>query len=224
MVIEDLRKGRLSVNGTPVDVSKCGWYWDRGFGKVDITGLVRTGPNYVDFSLKYDFLSEIENAYIVGDFGARVLENGFEVEMCAEPDSLANGSWVGQGYPFYSGSMIYRTVVEHDPKPRARTFLRLIEPSGTLFVIRVNGTPAGKLLWRPWEFELTGFLKKGPNEIGIEVVSSRQNTHGPLHVREGDSYKWFGPNSFEDENLVRKEFSLFDYGLLGGAEIVTAGE
>jgi hypothetical protein len=224
VVIENLRKGRLSVNGTPVDTGNCGWHWDRGFGKVDITSLIRTGPNIVDFSLKYDFLSEIENAYVVGDFGVRLRPNGYEAEICAEPAELANGSWLHQGYPFYIGSMIYKTEIEHTPSPQTRTLLRLVEPSGTLLVIHVNGKAVGRILWRPYEFDLTDFLRKGKNELGIEVVSSQHNAHGPLHVREGDSYRWFGPDSFESERIVKKEYSLFDYGLLGGAELVTLRE
>ena len=82
---------------------------------------------------------------------------------------------------------------------------------------------------RPW-FRHTGHhsceraravcgVKCNFEKLEIEVVSSGQNAHGPLHVREGDSYRWFGPPAFEGEWCLKKEFSLFDYGLLGGAEL-----
>ena len=86
--------------------------------------------------------------------------------------------------------------------------------------MRVNGAEAGRILWRPFVLDLTDALAGGENELEIEVVSSGHNAHGPLHVREGDSFRWFGPNSFEDERILKKAFSLFDYGLLGGAELV----
>ena len=224
VVIEDLPKGRLTVNGTPVETACCGWHWDRGFGKVDITNLVKRGDNVVDFAFDYTFQSEVEQAYIVGDFGTR-LRTPSEGELCDEPKALTNGSWVDQGYCFYPGSMVYSTQIMHrgsrtTTRTTTRTILRLQNPSGTLFLVRVNSKEAGKILWRPYNVDLTPFLKGGTNTLEIEVVSSGQNAHGPLHVREGDSYKWFGPNSFEDEHVLRKEFSLFDYGLLGGAELV----
>jgi len=219
VVIEDLHKGRLSVNGARVETPCCGWHWDRGFGKVAIGNLLKPGENVIDFAFNYDFLSEVEQAYIVGDFGVR-LRSPFEGELCDEPKSLANGSWVDQGYPFYPGSMVYATEVLHHPKKGARTILRLQNPSGTLFIVRVNGAEAGRILWRPYNVDLTPHLKAGKNSLEIEVVSSGQNAHGPLHVRHGDSFLWFGPNAFEDEWAVKKEFSLFDYGLLGGAELV----
>ena len=43
VVIEDLHKGTLTVNGTRVETACCDWHWDRGFGKVDITNLVKPG-------------------------------------------------------------------------------------------------------------------------------------------------------------------------------------
>lgn len=219
VVIEDLHKGRLTVNGTPVETACCGWHWDRGFGKIDITNLVRPGENIIDFAFNYTFQSEVEQAYIVGDFGTR-LRTPYEGELCDEPKTLKNGSWVDQGYCFYPGSMVYATEITHRSKKGTRTILRLQNPSGTLFIVRVNGQEAGKILWRPYNVDLTPFLKAGKNTLEIEVVSSGQNAHGPLHVRHGDSFLWFGPNAFEDEWAVKKEFSLYDYGLLGGAELV----
>jgi len=219
VVIEDLAKGSLTVNGTPVDTACCDWHWDRGFGKADITDLVRAGENVVDFAIDYSFLSEVEQAYVVGDFGTR-LRTPSEGELCGEPRRLANGSWLEQGYAFYPGSMVYEATVAHRRRKGVHTFLRLRNPSGTLFIVRVNGVEAGRILWRPYALDLTDALKSGENSLEIEVVASSHNALGPLHVREGDDLRWFGPNSFEDENVLKEEFSLFDYGLLGGAELV----
>lgn len=218
LVIEDIDKGHVIVNGREVDISKRTWHWDRGFGRVDITDLVRKGENVVDFRVRYDFLTEVEAAYVVGDFGVR-MANPYEGEIVDEPAEIRIGSWIDQGYPFYSGMMTYRTTIDV-PADGRRTFVRLIRPSGVMYKVRVNGRPAGKILWRPFELELTPLLKAGVNELEIEVVSSRQNTLGPLHEREGDDFPYCGPNAFEDENALRTEFSLFDYGLIGGAELV----
>jgi len=223
LVVEDLTKGAVSVNGKPVDLSRAGWHWDHDFGKVEITDLVKRGENLVDYRVAYDFLTEVEPAYIVGDFGVR-LKDHFSAEIIAEPKQLRIGSWQEQGYPFYSGGMTYRTSFNLTPRPRIRTFLRLTRPSGILFKVRLNGQEAGKILWRPYLVELTPFLKAGANSLEIEVISSRQNSLGPLHEREGEDNRWVGPNAFESEGTVRPELSLYDYGLLGGAELVQIRE
>ena len=116
--------------------------------------------------------------------------------------------------------MVYEAEVVHRKRKGVRTFLRLLDPSATLCIVRVNGTEAGRLLWRPFALDLTEHLKSGSNVLSIEVVASGHNAHGPLHVREGDAFRWFGPGAFENQGDLKKPFSLFDYGLLGGAELV----
>ena len=218
LVMEDMDKGDVKVNDKDVKVTNPSWHWDRGFGRVEITDLVKKGENTVEFSFDYNFLSEVEAAYIVGDFGVR-LKNPYEGEIVEEQAELNNGSWLVQGYPFYSGMMTYRTII-NTPADGKRTFLRLNRPSGIMYKVRVDGRPVGKILWRPFEIELTDSLKAGRNELEIEVVGSRQNTFGPLHERDGEDFPYCGPNAFEDENAVKPELSLFDYGLLNGAELV----
>jgi hypothetical protein len=210
----------LTVNGTPVDVAAAGWQWDHDFGKFDIAALIKHGENIVDFTVAYDFLTEVEPAYIVGDFGVQLV-NTYRGMLIEESTQIANGTWLTQGFPFYSGSMIYRTTFTSPHTPGTRTFLRLNRASGILFKVRLNGAEAGSILWEPHLLELTNGVRYGESVLEIEVVSSRQNTLGPLHEIEGDNNRWVGPNAFEDEWEVREAFSLFDYGLLGGAEIVT---
>lgn len=217
LVMEDLKKGKVQVNGQNVDVSDADWHWDRGFGKVDIADLIKKGENEVLYTVDYNFLTEVEAAYVVGDFGV-ALASPREGKLVEEAKELRNGSWVDQTYPFYSGKMAYKTEIEAGSEER--TFLRLNNPSGILYKVRVNGEEAGKILWRPFELELTPFLKSGKNELEIEVISSLQNSWGPLHEMMGDDYLWCGPNAFEDEGIIREELSLFNYGLLGGAELV----
>lgn len=217
LVIEDIDKARVIVNGNVIDPSTASWHWDRAFGKVDIADLVKPGVNEVEVHLNYDFLTVVEPAYIVGDFGVR-LANPYEGEIVEEPSMLRSGSWVDQGYAFYSGSMVYATSVDV-PADGKRTILRLKGPSGILYKIRINGRDAGKILWRPFQLDITPFLQAGRNELQIEVVSSRQNSLGPLHEWEGDDNMWVGPDAFQAEPLLREELSLFDYGLLGGAEL-----
>ncbi len=202
------------MNGREIswdDEKQLGWYRDRGFRMVEITDLVKKGKNTADFKVSYDFLTEVESAYIVGEFGVEMV-SPYEGKIVKEKEKIEAGSWVEQGYPFYGGSMVYKTDIAL--KKGKRAFLKLLNPSGTLFKVRVNGRDAGKILWSPYFLEITSFVKNGDNRIEVELVSSLQNMWGPLHERRGDD-NWCGPRSFENEDNLREEFSFFIYGIRG---------
>lgn len=217
-VIEDIHKGQLTVNGEPVDISDASWQWDHAFGKVEITHLVKKGENTMDFAVHFDFLTEVEAAYIVGDFGVSMAGSS-RGKITEEPCKLSAGTWTDQGYPFYSGRMIYTT--EFEWHGFGHSLLRLNNPSGTLFKVKVNGEDAGNILWRPYELDLAPFVRPGKNTLEIEVVSSLQNLWGPLHEAIGDDNQWCDPTAFENDALLREDFSIYPYGLLGGIEIIT---
>lgn len=222
VVIENLMLGNLIVNGQTVRLTKAGWHWDTGFGKIDISELVKTGGNIIDFVLNYSILSEVESVYLVGDFGVR-FKTPLIPELCEEPKTITPGSWTRQGYPFYSGAMVYQTQFHLDSNPAARgaVALRLNRPAGVLFRVRLNGEPVGDLRWRPWRLDLSRQARGGINNLEIEVIASQQNTHGPLHLTDGESCAWQGPNAFEDPALLMESYSPTDTGLLEGAEILT---
>ena len=138
-------------------------------------------------------------------------------KLVKEPKQLKTGAWVGQGYPFYSGRMIYKAKVDCT---RKNAKLVLSRPSASLINVRVNGKAAQSIMWRPCETDLSALVKRGENNIEIEVVSSLQNSFGPLHEINGDDNMWCGPNAFDVEEFIREELSLFDYGLLDGGEIL----
>ncbi|MCE5199356.1 MAG: hypothetical protein ABFD54_09525 [Armatimonadota bacterium] len=216
-VIEEMSKGQLFVNGKQIDVSNASWHWDHAFGKVEITDYINKGENVMDFKVHYDILTEIEQAYIIGDFGVAMMDP-FKGKIVEEPKKLKAGTWTNQGYPFYVGRMNYKT--SFDAKSGAAVVLRLVKPSGILYKVRVNSQDADKILWRPYELDLSQFVNKGKNTLEIEVISSKQNAFGPLHEKIGDDNQWCGPNAFEDDSILREETNLFPYGLLGGAELV----
>jgi len=219
LVIEDMQKGRVSINGQelPFDRNKLDWHWDRSFKKIEITDYVKKGENTVDFSLHYDFLTEVEAAYIVGDFGVEMVDP-YRGRIVKENKYIRTGSWVGQGYPFYSGRMVYKASFNMRNKKK-KIFLKIVNPSGILFKVRVNAIDAGNILWSPYILEITPFIKRGKNSISVELVSSLQNSWGPLHEKDGDDNRWVGPNAFEDESFIREELSLFNYGI-GGIKIL----
>jgi len=100
------------------------------------------------------------------------------------PRSLALGDWVPQGFACYSGAITYVTEMEANVGNGQRLFLELPGWNGMLVRVRLNGQVAGAIAWPPYELDITDGLKPGRNFLEIELVSSRRNLLGPLHLSQ----------------------------------------
>ena len=92
LVVETPEKQTISINGTPVVQKYCGYYWDKAFCRLDISGMLSIGKNSIRLETnfqqseqKYRYLKdcvsfesnknkltyddEIEAIYLVGRFG-----------------------------------------------------------------------------------------------------------------------------------------------------------
>jgi len=222
LVAEKAHKFALLVNGKPVSTETSDWCWDKQFGKVDITANVKKGANELELSCRYDLDVEVEDIFLVGDFGVRRIDPSRFV-IAREPTQLKDGSWVDQGFPFYSGTLRYQKHMTIPMRKKARYVLRLNNPRGTLFSVSLNGRATGFLWKQPWELDISDAVTKGKNVLEVEVVSSLRNTFGPLHHRGGDKLPWTGPGEFVNERNWTDQYQFAAYGLINGAEIVISG-
>ncbi|MGD8238604.1 MAG: hypothetical protein PVH68_08640, partial [Armatimonadota bacterium] len=217
VVIEDGMGDSLAVNGEPVGLDTNEWHWDVHFRRVPIAEHIRAGANVIEITYdSYDFLNEVEEIYLVGDFGVAMVTPE-KASLIEEPDHLRSGDWVEQGYPFFAGRMLYRQSFERPAGATMRTRLALGEPSGSCFVVRVNGVECGFLASEPWHVEITDALRDGTNEVEIEVVSTLRNTFGPLHLKE--QIPWVGPSEFVNDRNWEPTYHFHPYGLLEGATL-----
>ncbi len=160
--------------------------------------------------LSYDM--EIEAIYIKGDFAVRT-DKGFETldrralrtdgdfYITAAPKALRSGNIAEQGYPFFAGSMTFNQKVnltDDECKNRSIKFDRL--PS-TVTKIKVNGKNAGKIMWQPYEIDISNLLIEGENEIEITVTGNLRNLLGPFHLKDGENY-WVAPKCFFHESPI----------------------
>ena len=159
---------KISVNGTEIDKTDCGYFSDQAFRKLDITKYVRLGENIIETEVLFDqspetyenmrkakifeseknkltYDMEIESMYLVGDFGVR-----------------CNGSFerIPHSAYFYDGTF---TVVA----PTEKVTFRDIQKQGYAFF-------AGKLtVKRTFNLEDTNLklslCKKGVNAIHVKV-------------------------------------------------------
>ena len=145
-----------------------GWYLDRAFHKVALPTLA-PGENVLDLRLSYMNHTELEDCFLIGDFGVSI-----DRAIVSQPEKLHFGDWTTQGYPHYAGSIIYQGTYEHQPLEGEQVRVYLGEYQAVHVALHVNGEVAGHIPWISANgLDITGTLRSGSNEIGIEVVSKQ---------------------------------------------------
>jgi hypothetical protein len=214
LAIENPDDYAICVNGHAV--SEVSGHWvDEDIRTLDIAEHLGAGANEVTLTFDYRPDMELEDLYLVGDFGVAPLDAEQplapgNVSLIAPVAELEWGSWVEQGLPFYSAAVRYKLTVE---APDAGRRLRLLLPgiACTAAAVHANGQTF-VLPWGPFQADLTEALQPGENEVVVEVIGGRKNILGPLHTPWGPGT---GPHSFSpDHPEWTFEYHLTDHGLL----------
>jgi len=88
---------------------------------------------------------------------------------------ISVGDWTTQGYPFYSGTGIYRAEINVPAKYlEGRLFLE-VGCGDDVLEVTVNGRPGGVAPWHPYRLELTGLLNAGKNIVELKVTNTLIN-------------------------------------------------
>ncbi|MCG3181566.1 MAG: hypothetical protein BIFFINMI_03964 [Phycisphaerae bacterium] len=219
LVLEHPDRFAIAVNGKSVPSKDAGWFIDRSFRVVPLSGVKWTrGTNVVTLRTRYREHHFLEECYLTGRFGSRT--SGDRVVMTALPKKLSTGDWTGQGLAMYSGAVTYSQTVRAPMLGRGqRVVLNIDRPAATCIRVAVNGKKVKTLGWAPWRVDLTRALRAGQgNKVEITVVSSRRNLLGPLH-HGADRLAWTGPSQFRSEAgksmRFRGDYNLVPYGLTG---------
>lgn len=215
LLVEGAADWQIALNGQKVPNDVVGWYLDRSFHKVALPPL-QEGVNVLTLSCAYKERMEVEDCYLLGDFGVNVRR-----EIVHEPETLHFGDWCLQGYLHYAGSMVYLDTITYDPESGERILLTLGDVSATTVAVHVNGKIVGHIPWQAANgMDITPYLQAGDNEIGIEVVSSPRNMLGPLHQKAG-YLSWTDWRSFRRQGEeYTPHYVLHPYGLFGQVHLV----
>lgn len=218
IVIEDAEQYDIRINGRQIRYEGLPYYVDRAFHPVEATEFVCEGDNVLEISTEFRPVgrasfglaslfekkegTELESIYVIGDFA--VLGHPSDAEKqpgciryrpefrVAEETGTSTGDLSGEGYPFYAGRATYvQTVTLEEPADGERVVLELPGLEAVLAKVRVNGEPAGEILWPPYEADITERVVEGDNEIEVELVSSLRNLLGPHHRSTGEpTHTW----------------------------------
>jgi hypothetical protein len=212
LVAEEPDKYEILVNNRPIKTDNPeGYYKDKSFKVVDISGTIKEGLNTIEATRYFEPMEkpksvlislfkslsgvELESMYLIGDFGvygtAEPTDTGFiryskTFSIGKEATRVGNEITL-KGYPFYSGTVVLSKEFTLDNIPENRRALLTIDNFNACAAnIRINGNYAGTLCWRPLETDITGMLRQGRNTLEIELVNSLRNLLGPYHQPQGD--------------------------------------
>ncbi len=229
VVIEDAKLYDICVNGQAVSKEIAGYWKDKSFDKVDIKSFVRTGKNEILLKTTfrqpqkvYDVLfgenvyeteknkitydMEIENIYLLGDFGVKSQSAFTKAErkalitegpfvMVDLPDHLQAENFTEQGLLFFAGTLRLRQKIQLKKEPGRRIILQTGRQKAPMVDVFVNGKKIKTILWAPFEADITDAVTDGENCIELLVYASNRNLFGPHHHINGECYN-VGPESF----------------------------
>ncbi|MEM3693943.1 MAG: glycosyl hydrolase [Candidatus Bathyarchaeia archaeon] len=226
LVLESPEKYSVKVNGTQVSYEETyGWWIDKTFKRIPIGSLLKRGENTVEITGKvgfyremiagtdsHDFETELESAYIIGDFSVESLGGGRFRLLEEDPQRMVDSEDLGrQGYPFFAGRVSLIQELEL-PRLEGKILLSMEGLHAILAIVSINGVEAGKVFMKPLEVDVTGLLKEGRNLIEIKLVGSLRNLLGPHHHKSGELFS-VGPGSFMDELNWTDEYCFVPFGL-----------
>jgi hypothetical protein len=140
----------------------------------DIREHLHKGPNRISFRTFGGTLDPLAIVYpplIAGKFSIVKGPSGWILSSL--PPYVGQDSWTKYGYPYLSGSGIYKQIFEL-PGEYNRLILRMSQVSGSVDVA-VNNKQLGTLNWHPMEIDITEACDTKRNEIALRVVNTLDN-------------------------------------------------
>jgi hypothetical protein len=157
-----------------------------------------------------NFDTEIEAAYLVGDFAVRTAPEAFSnkdnfalrykfgapMTLCQQKDSVNRTSIASDGYPFFTGKIEIKTDL--DFKCGDPTVLK-IEGRYATCDVYVNGSFAHTMTFSNY-LDIAEYLKEGKNTVKLVLSTNNRNLLGPHHLRDAEPLS-VGPKSFSLEGM-----------------------
>jgi len=216
LVIETPDRFKIKVNGKTVKYSKEFGYWkDISFKRIPISNWIQNGENAIELSADWDDKIEIEAVYIIGNFKV-VTEDQRNFTIVRAEDLKLSENLVFDGFPIYVGKVDISSSFELKSDNPGRCVVNFDKMEATVSEIWINENIAGQILWKPYEIDITPYIKKGTNTIRIRLVNTLHNLLGPHHNARGEVVMpWVVPESFRDYDNWTDNYFFCPFGVSG---------
>ncbi|MBQ7725728.1 MAG: hypothetical protein IJT66_01145 [Clostridia bacterium] len=193
LVMETPEQFTVMINGEEDVLSPAEGFWvDNCFQRFNIpVRCLRKGVNTITLKTLFGADSNLENIYLLGDFGVRV--EGRTCTIIPLPERLQAGDIGSQGLPFYGGGLVY-TVPCPKPREGARLLMKLADSRAAAYTVKAGGQEQ-MVAFAPWEADVT----ENDGTVEVEYLFTRRNTFGPFHQFPPDENNC-NPTSFRSED------------------------
>ena len=167
---------RLFVNGEEItDEGRRSWL-DAEIREVDLR--LKEGRNVVAVRLVVERKTDgmLDLLKVLGDFA---VEDG---AITTAPTEMPFGGWTDKGYPFYSGTGVYRSSIDVASEFVGSGRVWLDADCGEdVLEVSVNGGKPLVAPWHPYRVDVTDHLREGENTFEIKVTNTL------LNILEGEA-------------------------------------
>ncbi|MCI0699173.1 hypothetical protein L0337_45125 [candidate division KSB1 bacterium] len=166
---------QLFVNGNEIKDKGRRSKLDAEIKEVDIQPYVQTGRNVVAVKIVVNRRTDgiLDLLKIIGDFALEKSDDGFKI--VEKKNAIKAGDWTQQGYPFYSGTGIYRTEIEVPAKYIGGKLFLEVDCGDDVLEVSVNGSSSRVVPWHPYRVEVTDLVKEGMNTVELKVTNTLIN-------------------------------------------------
>ena len=207
LAIEDGDIVTITFNGEKVENNIVGYYTDRSILTLPLP-KIQKGKNVLVVDVPFSRRANIENAFILGDFGVDC--RGMYTRITKRPSRLAFGDIVPQGLPFYGSNITYKVEIETEGGD-----LKIAVPHyrGGLVSVEIDGEDKCNIVYAPYSAVIEN-VPAGKHTLGLKLWGSRVNSFGPLHLSD-PMRGWIGPDAFRSTGAsFSYQYNLKNVGIL----------
>lgn len=214
LALEDAKEAQITFNGEEVANDVIGYYTDISILKVKLPDI-KKGTNILTVTLPFGERANIENMFILGDFGVNVV--GDKTVITALPEKIYFGELTRQGLPFYGGLITYSFTASTET---GKLSVCASDYVGSIINVECDSEKCGSIIYPPYTLEING-LSKGEHKLDLTLALHRYNTFGPLHLV--NEYRlWHGPDAWRSyEEDWSYEYVFRKTGILKAPEVST---
>ena len=200
LAIEGASRCSFSLNGEAFANKVIGYFADESIESVALP-TIKKGKNILEVSFPYREDTDIEWAYILGNFGVEIRDA--IPTMVAAPEKLEFRDLTKQKMPFYGANVTYTAEISLEKESEIR--VAVPQFIGAAITLDIDGERIGNLSLPP--FRSDAALSAGKHKISITLFGNRFNSFGQLHCT--DLSGWLGPEKWRTEG----EQWTYDYCL-----------
>ena len=105
LALEDADIASVTFNGKKITKIEAGFYVDISISIMKLGNIIK-GENILEITLPFGETANLENVFILGNFGVKLA--GSVAVITTLPEKLSFGALQSQGLPFYSGAVTYK--------------------------------------------------------------------------------------------------------------------